>query len=287
MRRIEVSRRLGSVEEVRGSLAAHRGRIGDHLDVQRPALPGTGFSYQVMFDQMDGELARIESRLVESEDRHVRKLARIRRLRRRRDEGASETYDKQTAARGIIAHLYGKDRDFEVAAVSGKTPVSSKSLAEQVDQTVKFLRHPEVAEPSVKVAGVGVDFVAMADDLEGGQKQLVEVRAKLVQATKEADGTRQATARLIKEFDLVFLWIARSLEGLFRLAGERELADRIRTSVRRVTRRQAEPVEEQADSPPPSPDGQTVAEPAAGDSTAGEPASEPASGWEEPQTSAS
>ena len=46
------------------------------------------------------------------------------------------------------------------------------------------------------------------------------------------------------EYDGVFPWVARTLEGLFRLAGEFELADRIRTSARRVTRRQAAEAEE-------------------------------------------
>lgn len=247
MRRIEVSKRLGSVEEVRGSLAAHRNLIRDNLDVQRPPAPDTGFSYEVMFDHFDGELAKVESRLVEAEDRHTKQLARIRQLRRRRDEGVTDTYNKQTATRGIISNLYGKDYDFELAAVSGKTPVSSRILAEQVDQTVKFLRSP-VGEPSEKVAGVGLDFETLADDLERGQRRLIQVRAELVEATKFADGTRQNTNRAIKDFDLVFLWIARSLEGLFRLAGEEDLAERIRTSVRRVTRRQAEQDTEQAES---------------------------------------
>ncbi len=255
MRRIEVSRRSGSAQEVRASLAAHRGRIGDNMDAQRPVSPETGFSYQVMFDHMDGELAKVESRLVETEDQHVRQLARISQLRRQRDQGATGVYEKQIAARGILAHLYGKDRDFEVAAVSGKTPQFSKSLAEQVDQTVKFLRNPEGEVPSEKIAGVGVDFAIMADDLESGQKQLIEVRADLVQATKEADGTRQTTNQAIQEFDLVFLWVARSLEALFRLAGEQELANRIRTSLRRVTRRQADQEEEPAEAQEPSDDG--------------------------------
>ncbi len=255
MRRIEVSRRSGSAQEVRASLAAHRGRIGDNLGAQRPVSPETGFSYQVMFDHMDGELAKVESRLVETEDQHVRQLARISQLRRQRDQGATGVYEKQIAARGILAHLYGKDRDFEVAAVSGTTPQSSKSLAEQVDQTVKFLRNPEGEVPSEKIAGVGVDFAIMADDLESGQKQLIEVRADLVQATKEADGTRQTTNQAIQEFDLVFLWVAQSLEALFRLAGEQELANRIRTSLRRVTRRQADQEEEPAEAQEPSDDG--------------------------------
>ncbi len=255
MRRIEVSRRTGSAEEVRGSLAAHRGLIGGNLDDKHPASPETGFSYQAMFDHMDGELAKIHAALVEAEDRHVRQLARISQLRRRRDRGVTETYDKQKAARGILAHLYGKERDFELAAVSGKTPASSKMLAEQVDQTVKFLREPEGDEPKRKVAGVKVDFETMADDLEGGHTQLIEVRVELLRANKVADGTRRVTAQAIREFDLVFLWIARSLEGVFRLAGEEELANRIRTSARRVTRRQAEQEEEEAASPEPSSDG--------------------------------
>ncbi len=275
MRRIEVSRRLGSLEEVQASLAAHRGRIGGNLDAQRPASPETGFSYQVMFDHMASELTNVESQLVQAEDQHVRQLVKISRLRRGRDQGASDVYDKQTAARGILAHLYGKDRDFEVAAVSGKTPQSSRSLAEQVDQTVKLLRDPEGDEPSQKVAGVGVDFGAMADDLENGQKQLIEVRAELVQATKEADGTRQSTARVIKEFDRVFFWIARSLEGLFRLAGEEALADRIRTSARRVSRRR-EQEEEKAESPEPSPDSPATEEPESAPAEATEEASQPA-----------
>ncbi len=260
MRRAEVSRRLGSAEEVRGALAAHRGRIGDNLGAQRPPSPDTGFSYPAMFDHMEIELAKVESRLVEADDQHVRQQVRIRQFRRQRDEGASDVYEKQTAARGILANLYGKDRDFEVAAVSGKTPQSSKLLAEQVDQTVKMLRNPEDQSLSEKVAGVGVDFDVMADDLEDGQKQLTEVRVGLVQATKVADGTRQTTNRAIEEFDLVFLWIAPSLEGLFRLAGEEELADRIRTSARRVTRRQGDSEEEPAESQEPSEDGPAAEE---------------------------
>ncbi len=281
MRRIEVSRRLGSVEEVRASLAAHRGRLGDKLDVQRPAAPESGFSYQANLDHMDGQLAKVQSQLVDAEDQHVRQMARIRQLRRRRDQGAADTYDKQTAARGILASLYGKDRDFEVAAVSGKTPKSSKALAEQVDQTVKFLRSPEGEVPSSRVAGVGVDFAAMADDLKNGQQQLIEVRADLAQAEKQADGTRQTTARAIENFDVVFLWAARSLEGLFRFAGEQDLADRVRTSVRRVTRRQAEPEEEAAKEPAEKPAG-SQEPPPAGPATK-EPESAPSEATEEAQ----
>ncbi len=276
MRRVDVSRRLGSVEEVRASLGAHRGRIDDNLNVQRPPSPDSGFSYQSMFDHMDGELAKVESQLVEAEDRHVRQMVVISQLRRRRDHGVTDVYDKQTAARGVLVHLYGKDRDFEVAAVPGQTPQSSKVLAEQVDQTVKLLRNPEGESPSHRVAGVGVDLATMADDLEGGKQGLIEVRADLVRARKVADGTRQTTNRAIEEFDLVFFWAARSLEQTFLLAGEGELAARIRTSVRRVSRRREEQEEEKAE-PEESPSGGASAE---------EPESAPSEAPEEAQSAA-
>ncbi len=235
MRRKEVSKRLGSADEVQASLIAHRGRIGDRLEVRYPPLPDMEFSYQVMFDHMEAYLVDVTRRLVEAEDRHVHQLTQVRQLRSQRNVETTDVYDKQTAVRGILASVY-RDQAFAVA-VSGSTPPYSKALAEQVDQTAKFLRSPQVNPPTKKVDGV--DFSAMAKDLETGYQRLIQVRAELAEATKIADATRQATYRAIDTFDDLFLWVARSLEGLFRLAGEQELADRVRTSAHRVTRRQA------------------------------------------------
>ena len=47
----------------------------------------------------------------------------------------------------------------------------------------------------------------------------------------------QRSNAAIAELNGVFPWMSRSLEALFILVGERELAERIRTSRRRVTRR--------------------------------------------------
>ncbi len=235
MRRREVSRRLGSADEVQASLVAHRGRIGGRLETDYPAFPDMEFSYQVMFDHMGAYLADVTTRLVEAEDQHVHQLTNVSHLRSRRNDETADVYDKQTAARGILASVH-KDQTFAVA-VAGNTPPLSKALAEQVDQTVKFLRNSLGDSPAKKVAGV--DFQAMATDLETGHGRLIQARAELAEAKKVADATRQVTYRAIEAFDDLFLWVARSLEGLFRLAGEKELADRVRTSARRVTRRQA------------------------------------------------
>ena len=116
MRRKEVSRRLKSVAEVRASGHVHRDLVGRELD-KRPAAQQAGAFSQPYFDNMDGELATIESDLVTAEDAHVRNLVRVVQLRRESTELASGVYEKQTSARQILVGLYGSERDYELAAV--------------------------------------------------------------------------------------------------------------------------------------------------------------------------
>ncbi len=275
MRRKEVSRRLTSVAEVRASQDAHRSQIGAKLDV-RPAAQNAGALSQPYFDHMDGELATIEQDLITTEDAHVRNLIRIVQLRRESTELTSEVYGKQTSARQILVGLYGNDSAYELAAASGNTPRVNQTLAMQVDQTVKLLRDPAAVQPSAKVAGVTVELGTMADDLEGNRQLLLGKRTDLQRTVKAADGTRALVKVAIKEFDRVFPWVASSLESTFRLAGEHDLADRIRTSRRRVTRRRA------AGDGPQQPGESTTGEPAVEESTAGQPPAAPPESAEAP-----
>ncbi len=247
MRRKEVTRRIKSVAEVRASTHAHRGRVGRKLD-ERPASPDEAAYSQAYFDHMDSELATIEGNLVAAEDEHVRKQIQVSQAQKETETVVSEVYDKQTSARQILVGLYGPEHQFELAAMTGKTPLGPQTLPEQVDQTVKLLRKPEGDTPAVKVGGVDVNFGVMADDLETGLGRHRSSRVELERRRKEADATRLATNQAIEAFDQVFPWVASSLEGAFRLVGQRELANRIRTSLRRVTRRQADQEEDQAES---------------------------------------
>ena len=255
MRRKGVSRRQGAATEVRASVQAHRGRVGPKLNRRLPPPDGEAtFTYQVYFDHMDGELARVQQRLIVAEDAHQRKLAEGVQLRRESAELTSTVYDKQTAARQVLGGYHGGDRGFEVARVSGPTPQESKPLAEQVDQTAKALRNP----PGLlvgRIAGVEIDPEAMADDLESELGALQAVREVYQRTRKETDGTRQTLNAAIAEFDGVFPWVSRSLEALFLLVGERELSERIRTSRRRAARRGRDGEEEDGSGEASSDDG--------------------------------
>ena len=264
MRRVDVTRRLTSVSEVRAATRAHRDQVGRQLD-ERPALPSEGAYSEAYFNHMDSELARVEQDLVTAEDVHVRKQIQISQAQQESEELASIVYDKQTSARQILVGLYGSEHQFELAAVSGKTPQGPVTLPEQVDQTVKLLRNPEGPTPAVKIGGVEISFGAMADDLETELGRYRASRVELERRRKEGDATRLASNQAIEAFDQVFPWVASSLQGTFRLVGERELADRIRTLARRVSRRRDEEQEEEASDSSSQPN---PAEPSSGDSAA-------------------
>ncbi len=257
MRRRAVSKALGAVAEARASIPAHRGRVVPKLDARRPP-PAEGeatFTYDGYFDHMDHELATVQQRLTAAEDAHQRKLAQAVRERRESTELTGVVYGKQTAARQVLGGYHGEDRSFEVAAVSGPTPQVAQPLAEQVDQTVKSLRNPQVGLLAGRIAGVSIDREAMADDLESDLALLVAAREAYQRTRKEIDGTRQVLNAALVEFHGVFPWVARTLEAFFILAGERELAERIRTTRRRLKRRSKGGEEEDESGEPPAEDG--------------------------------
>ena len=90
---------------------------------------------------------------------------------------------------------------------------------------------------------------SMVGELESDLGILDAIRVDLDKARKAVNETVIERNKAIEEYDRVFPWVARALESYFRLAGETDLANRIRTSVRRVTRRQAEEEEGDAASP--------------------------------------
>ncbi len=274
MRSIGSRIRIQSVDEVGASLDTFGDGVAARLDETRPAAAAIiepVFDYRALFQDVGARLAPVREKLAEAEEAHVRNLIQISDLKRESEELTVALYDEQVAVRRILEGLYGPDRGFEVAAIKGFTPQELKPLSDQVDLTVKLLKEPEIEVPSSRAAGVEVDFDRMANSLETGLEAIVRGGDLLTRARKAAGQTviekRQATA----EFDSVFPWAAQTVEGAFRMAGERDLADRIRTSRRRVTRRQAAEVEEtESDEPSTDDSEEEASEPSpseAGDET--------------------
>ena len=250
MRSKRVLRPIQSVEEVQASLDTFGGTIADRLDGRHSSpegegdAPGAPFSYRDVFDDLGSDLESLRQSIVVAEDEHVHRQAGAAAVRRQLAKLGTDLYDHQVAARRVLLGAFDPSLGFELAAVSGETPRTFKPLEEQVDQTIKLLRNPVVEDRSVAIAGVEVELGTMADGLEGSLTGFRDKRSELDRARKAVGESKVLLDRALAEFQGRFPWIAQALEGYARMVGERELADRIRTSIRRVTRRQDEPEEE-------------------------------------------
>ncbi len=240
MRSKGVSLRLTSVEEVQASVQTFGSKVTGLLDerIEPVQNSSAAFSYQDVFDHLDSDLEAVRLRLVKAEDEHVRQQIVISNLQRKSDRSKAELYGQQVAVRQILGGLFGPEHGFELAAIAGHTPRGRKDLEEQVDLTIKLLRDPQVEVPESKIRqGVEIDLGAISNGLEAGKSELGAARSGLLRARKAGAQTMLVKHAAMTEFDRVFPATAGTLEGFFRLVGEVELADRIRTSIRRVTGR--------------------------------------------------
>ncbi|MCP3958336.1 MAG: hypothetical protein GY719_10835 [bacterium] len=240
MRFKQNTQRLGMAKEVLASLQIFGDTVADRLDADQsePAEGEVVFRYRMLFERLESDLVAVRSGIVTAEDAHVRNLVRYSNQRNRNTEVTAGLYGQQVWVRQTLSGVYGQKRGFELGAYSGPTPRYGEDLLREVEHTIQLLREPEGDQASIRVGGVTIDFGEMALDLETEKTGFGEVRAELERRRKAAKETRIRKNEAIAEFDRVFPWLAQTLESVFRLAGEHELADQIRTSSRRSHRRQ-------------------------------------------------
>ncbi len=256
-----ISNFLQAVQEVMDSLATFGGRIVEHLDERHPRVAGppaegeVGWSYEAVFDHLRRDLQSMYERLSAAKDQHVRMLVRIDVLRSQSQGLAKRLYKAQVTVRRILGAAFDPGRSFQVAAASGETPRGFTELEEQAGQTVKILRQPEVEMGPIEVDGVEIDLGDMADGLENRLEEFRQVQKSRRRARKALAETKVVKDQAIDYCKGLLPGVSQTLEGYFRIAGEPELADRIRTSTSKATRRQRE--DEPETSEPASPISET------------------------------
>ncbi len=108
------------------------------------------------------------------------------------------------------------------------------SLDETRQRSVTLSRNPDEA------IGRPRPLRELAQVLKPRCNRLHVVQGELRRVASELNASRKEKNRAIEAHKEIFLWVARGAESLFQLAGERELAERIRPSTRRPGRRAVE-----------------------------------------------
>ena len=247
MRNKETFGLLKSADEIRVALDTDGDRVGGLLNENDPLPVGEGepaFDYRQHMRQLIAQLDRAEKAAVASEDDHAGQLIRVSRTQSERNEIVRTHVDKLVATRQGLEGLYRRG-GFELASLAGDTPRAPAELLEQLEQTVKLLRQPAVELRELRMRGFDVDLETVASELEAGMPDLRSIVDRLAKRRKQAEGLFLAKREARKVFRRTILWVGRATEGLFHLAGESELADRIRKSTRRPLRpSEEEPVSE-------------------------------------------
>ena len=246
MRSKEAASLFKAAKEIRVAVLTDGDRIGELLNEQNPLPVVEGepvFDYCKHMQHLVHQLDQATDEVVGAEDAHSARLIRLSRFQGERNASVDVHYGKLVTARDGLESLY-KRGGFELGFLSGDTPRVPEQLYEQLVQTVKLLREPVVEPRRLKARGFSVDLGTVATDLETDMPALRTAIDRADEARKQAEGSLVAKRKALVKLRRTILWVGRTAEGLFHLAGEDDLAERIRSSTRRPLR----PSEQAADS---------------------------------------
>lgn len=157
--------------------------------------------------------------------------------RRERDERAHELYKATMRTRSAfdsvsddLAGRFGLD---------GSVPQLPKHLATYVGNALEALRN---CNETFGGNLVTVDPAQIARTLEPLHQKLVDKLDDLTDEEREAEALLVEREKVLKEWQRTYSSVASMLQGAYQLAGEDELADRVRPTVQRA--RGAEPLDE-------------------------------------------
>ncbi|MCP3961565.1 MAG: hypothetical protein GY719_27300 [bacterium] len=230
--------KLRAYDVVSAAIDTHGGQAADVLNPDTgTAVEGEpALDYRPIFTDLGNRLETAKEEMLTANATHLGQLARVAELKARRSGVRDELFAAFTPARSTLEHLYGRDNGFTTTGVAGSTLPDPRGLVKQVRDAVDFFQDPKV-ELTPAVEEVRVDLPMLAVRLSLGADQLELAIGDHAGAEKTAEATRATKNTAIKTYDREFIYVARTTEGLFDLAGMHELAQRVRPSTRRPGRR--------------------------------------------------
>ncbi len=175
-------------------------------------------------------LAHTSENMATADEAHIHELSDDDPIRASRDKAQVALNDELVELREWMTGLFGA-RAVRSLGFAAETPRDPAALSHFAGEVVKSLR--EKTFPAPKRDGVSWAPTKEAGKIEKLRAQLDTALAEVVREVREAQGTLADKNTAIAAYDTSFSRVAKFLEGLFTLAGETALADRVRPSTRR------------------------------------------------------
>ncbi len=240
-----------SAVQVETEIEIHTEEVATRLDETFvPVFDGweeghTKPDFRAMLRAMKDKLGDSREELSLTEESHIGLIRQAVEYREEREQLNGGLYDDFSSMRRTVEELYrgqGKDNvsAFVVAGIQGPTAQKPTKLLRQIDLAIGHLLKPGLEFPESRFGETRLEPNKLVTVLKPRCERLHQVQTDLRRVSAETNASRKEKNRAIEVHREIFLWVSRSAESLFHLAGEHELAERIRPSLRRPGRRAAE-----------------------------------------------
>lgn len=231
-----VTDRQKSAAVVEQAAATHAELVGGRLTeffspFAKPGAPAIDFGS--LFELLAATLAAHRQRMEAADDAHTTELGDDAPARDERDAAAAALHGSLVDLRATVEGLFGPGSAGAVLALDGQTASDPVVLERQAALAVERLRTDGLTLPAMRLPGLTFDPAAAAGALDPALERLRAALRAVSREAKEAEDTLIRKNRALDAFNTTFRGVAGTLESLFRLAGEPDLADRVRPSSRR------------------------------------------------------
>ena len=168
--------------------------------------------------------------LVTADQTHEAELADDVPARQDRDARAQTLFSRMVELREVLQGLYGADVVRTIMAAP--TPTDPVVLSRFAGEVLTTLAAAQLPPP--RIPGATLDIPALVTDLQAQRDALAEQLTAVALEVREAQATRVARNRAMDTHDQTFAAVATTLSGMLQLAGEHELAARVRPPRRRT-----------------------------------------------------
>ena len=165
--------------------------------------------------------------MVAADEAHIKELSDDPVKREKRDEVHEALHGTVVDFRELSTTVYGRDYVSQVG-FEGRTPEDPMVLVRLAERVVGGLE--SVPLPKSRFAGMTVDMGPWKEKITAGSAALKAALGDVDSEARESEQTLVAKQRAIEDYAQVFSKTANLLSALLTIAGEQELADRLRPS---------------------------------------------------------
>lgn len=237
------------------SVATHREEVVRGLMARNAALPVTQqideSVIRMFLDWLGANIEHKTESMVESEQAYVAEQSDDPEVRARRDTAVAPVVDAVSRMRTRVESAMG-ETGLALYGLDRPLPRSAQEVADYTGVVIGLLRdHPRVVPDGL---GGTLDTSVLLGVLEAALAPLNQALRDVRTEQRELEGAMIRRDHQVSEWHEVYQGGATALTGLYRLAGQLELSQRVRPTVRRSAGSEPAPIEgapiEAPDAPP-------------------------------------